>query len=140
MDTLVAIRCSERSLDTRQLHPHDVVNLRGTCRRRRRLFINARGQMAVSKEPAVSQPRTLAILHPVRSRRAVLKLGLVAAVGAALPLTVIHETAAFRDRDCADFSTQRRAQRWFNRHGGSATHDPWNLDADNDGIACQNLP
>ena len=101
---------------------------------------HSRGQMAISKELSVSQPRPLAVLHPVRSRRAVLKLGLVAAVGAALPLTVIHETAAFRDRDCSDFSTQRRAQRWFTRHGGSATRDPWNLDADNDGIACENLP
>jgi hypothetical protein len=96
--------------------------------------------MVGSKELSGFQPRTLAVLHPVRSRHSLLKLGLVAAAGVALPLTFVGDAVAFRDRDCSDFSTQRRAQRWFNRHGGSATHDPWNLDADNDGIACENLP
>ena len=42
-------------------------------------------------------------------------------------------------RDCNDFKTQK-AQRWFKRHGGSKSYDPWNLDADNDGKACESLP
>jgi hypothetical protein len=46
--------------------------------------------------------------------------------------------AAFRDRDCADFSTQAKAQRFFNRH--HPNRDPHGLDGDNDGIACEDNP
>ncbi|MEM8849330.1 MAG: excalibur calcium-binding domain-containing protein [Pseudomonadota bacterium] len=47
--------------------------------------------------------------------------------------------AAFaqRDMDCADFSTQREAQSFFERSGPG---DPHRLDGDNDGIACESLP
>jgi hypothetical protein len=45
--------------------------------------------------------------------------------------------SAFRDRDCADFSTQRKAQRFFERH--HPRQDPHGLDADHDGIACEDL-
>ena len=44
---------------------------------------------------------------------------------------------AFRDRDCADFSTQAQAQRFFKKHNPS--RDPHRLDGDNDGIACEAL-
>ena len=43
------------------------------------------------------------------------------------------------DRDCADFATQADAQAFFLAQGGPAA-DPHRLDADNDGIACENLP
>jgi micrococcal nuclease len=43
------------------------------------------------------------------------------------------------DRDCADFSSQQEAQRYFEAKGGPA-HDPDYLDADNDGVACEDLP
>jgi hypothetical protein len=38
------------------------------------------------------------------------------------------------DYDCADFSTQAEAQRYL------LAGDPYNLDGDNDGIACESLP
>ena len=38
-------------------------------------------------------------------------------------------------KDCSDFRTQKRAQRWFKRH--HPRRDPAGLDADNDGIACE---
>ena len=39
------------------------------------------------------------------------------------------------DLDCADFATQRQAQAVLERNSG----DPNNLDADNDGVACDDL-
>jgi hypothetical protein len=41
------------------------------------------------------------------------------------------------DKDCiGDFSTRRRAQRFFVEHGGPGK-DPHNLDFDGDGKACE---
>lgn len=45
---------------------------------------------------------------------------------------------AFRDRDCADFATQAKAQRFFKKH--HPNRDPHGLDADHDGIACEDNP
>jgi hypothetical protein len=45
---------------------------------------------------------------------------------------------AFRDRDCADFPTQAKAQRFFLKH--HPNRDPHGLDGDNDGIACEDNP
>ncbi len=80
------------------------------------------------------------VLHRAHSRRSALTLGLSAAVSLVAPIAITQEVAAVRDRDCADFDTQRQAQRWFKRHGGSRKYDPWNLDSDNDGKACESLP
>jgi hypothetical protein len=41
------------------------------------------------------------------------------------------------DKDCRDFSTQQEAQAFFE---ASRPGDPHNLDADNDGKACEHLP
>lgn len=46
---------------------------------------------------------------------------------------------AFKDKDCADFPTQKKAQKYFKKHGGPQK-DPSGLDADHDGIACEDLP
>lgn len=43
---------------------------------------------------------------------------------------------AFKDMDCDDFSSQKQAQKYFKKHGGPKK-DPSNLDADNDGVACE---
>ncbi len=59
-------------------------------------------------------------------------LALLAATATAQP------AAAFRDRDCADFRTHAQAQRFFERHNPG--RDPYNLDGDNDGRACEDLP
>jgi hypothetical protein len=45
--------------------------------------------------------------------------------------------ARFHDRDCADFSTRRQAQRFFEHHNPG--RDPHNLDGDDDGRACEDL-
>ena len=44
-----------------------------------------------------------------------------------------------RDYDCDDFSTQKEAQKFFEKNGGPS-EDPHRLDADHDGIACESLP
>ncbi len=57
-----------------------------------------------------------------------------------LPLTVTAlfaltpANAAALDYDCADFATQEEAQEYL------LPGDPYRLDADNDGIACEDLP
>ena len=72
-----------------------------------------------------------------------MKLGrcAVGVVTAGLILGSVGPTAAnakFRDRDCSDFPTQRKAQKFFKKHGGPQK-DRHYLDADNDGIACEDL-
>jgi hypothetical protein len=44
------------------------------------------------------------------------------------------------DKDCADFSTQAQAQRFFAAHGGSPSYDYDGLDGDGDGRVCETLP
>ncbi|MBS1676821.1 MAG: excalibur calcium-binding domain-containing protein [Actinobacteria bacterium] len=41
--------------------------------------------------------------------------------------------------DCPDFSSQKSAQIYFLKHGGPR-YDPDRLDADHDGIACEDNP
>lgn len=43
------------------------------------------------------------------------------------------------DYDCEDFATQSEAQRFFEKYGGPR-EDPYDIDRDNDGIACEDLP
>jgi excalibur calcium-binding domain-containing protein len=74
-------------------------------------------------------------MQPIRPRRLALPtfaLALLAAAALAQP------AAAFRDRDCADFKTHAQAQRFFEKH--NPRRDPHNLDGDNDGSACEELP
>lgn len=47
-------------------------------------------------------------------------------------------TAIARDKDCSDFKTQAKAQRYFRKH--HPRRDPSGLDADHDGIACEDNP
>ena len=56
-------------------------------------------------------------------------VGAVLAAGLAAP-----PHAAARDYDCADFSTQAEAEEYL------LPGDPYNLDADSDGIACEDNP
>lgn len=55
-------------------------------------------------------------------------------VVAFLVLNAPTASAAFRDYDCADFANQAEAEEYL------LPGDPYNLDADNDGIACEDLP
>ena len=47
--------------------------------------------------------------------------------------------ASAGDRDCADFASQRAAQFFYLKHGGPR-YDPHRLDADDDGVACEDNP
>jgi hypothetical protein len=69
---------------------------------------------------------------------------LAAAAGAALIALVVvllpaAASARHRDRDCADFHSQKAAQIYYLKHGGPR-HDPDRLDGDDDGIACEDNP
>jgi len=46
----------------------------------------------------------------------------------------------YSDVDCGDFDTHVHAQSFFKGTGGSTTNDPYRLDADHDGLACETLP
>jgi hypothetical protein len=78
--------------------------------------------------------------YPVLNRKEALKirrsLVVLAAVGA-LAVTA-SPAAAAGDKDCADFSTWRQAQNFYKKQGGPR-YDPHRLDADRDGIACEDL-
>jgi hypothetical protein len=43
------------------------------------------------------------------------------------------------DVDCSDFDTHAHAQSFFKGTGGSRTRDPYKLDPDHDGLACEGL-
>jgi Excalibur calcium-binding domain len=47
--------------------------------------------------------------------------------------------SAHGDKDCKDFRSQRAAQIFFLKHGGPR-RDPDRLDADHDGVACEDNP
>ncbi len=62
------------------------------------------------------------------------RLVAVAATAVALALP---SAAPAADKDCSDFNSWRAAQKFFKKHGGPR-YDPHRLDADNDGVACEN--
>lgn len=62
-----------------------------------------------------------------------------AAALVALFIAALPSGASARDKDCADFSSQRAAQFFYIRHGGPR-YDPDRLDGDDDGIACEDNP
>ena len=70
-------------------------------------------------------------LAPRRLAAPILALALLSAAAA-------QPAAAFQDRDCSDFKTHRQAQHFFKTH--HPRQDPHHLDADHDGIACEDLP
>jgi hypothetical protein len=74
-------------------------------------------------------------LMKIRARVAVL----IAAVAVCAVALVASSATAFVDKDCSDFPTQHKAQKYFKKHGGPK-RDPSHLDADHDGIACEDLP
>jgi hypothetical protein len=53
-------------------------------------------------------------------------------------LAITASPASAADKDCADFSTWRQAQNFYKKHGGPR-YDPHRLDADHDGVACEDL-
>jgi Excalibur calcium-binding domain len=63
----------------------------------------------------------------------------IAALAAVVALAVAAAPVSAADKDCADFSTQAAAQKFYKKHGGPKK-DPHRLDADRDGIACEDNP
>jgi hypothetical protein len=65
-----------------------------------------------------------------------MKLGglVLVLAGALVALSAMPSTAAARDYDCADFANQAEAEEYL------LPGDPYNLDGDDDGIACEDLP
>jgi hypothetical protein len=63
-----------------------------------------------------------------------LVISLSALAAALLILSALPATAAAEDYDCSDFSNQAEAQEHL------LPGDPYGLDGDNDGIACEDLP
>ena len=61
---------------------------------------------------------------------------LVLAVALLPTVASAHRSA---DKDCEDFASQKAAQIFYLKHGGPR-YDPDRLDADSDGIACEDNP
>jgi Skp family chaperone for outer membrane proteins len=61
-----------------------------------------------------------------------------AVLATALALAFAATPASAADKDCADFNTWRQAQNFYKKHGGPR-YDPHRLDADRDGVACEDL-
>lgn len=56
------------------------------------------------------------------------------------PTTTTTTLPSAGPKNCSDFATQHEAQAYFNANGGSASNNFDGLDANHDGVACQNLP
>ena len=46
----------------------------------------------------------------------------------------------YSDVNCSDFDTHAHAQSFFKGTGGTRSNDPYGLDRDSDGIACESMP
>jgi Excalibur calcium-binding domain len=62
-------------------------------------------------------------------------LALSSSTGPASSLPSAQAAAKGDPKDCDDFRTQKKAQKWFKNH--NPRRDPAGLDADNDRIACE---
>jgi hypothetical protein len=61
-----------------------------------------------------------------------------AALAIAVALAFAAAPALGADKDCSDLGSWRQAQHYYKKHGGPR-YDPDRLDADHDGIACEDL-
>ena len=62
----------------------------------------------------------------------------ISALAAIVVLAFAAAPVSAADKDCSDFNTWRQAQNFYKKHGGPR-YDPHRLDADHDGIACEDL-
>lgn len=62
----------------------------------------------------------------------------VASLAAVVSLAFFAAPTFAVDKDCSDFQSWREAQHYYIKHGGPR-RDPDRLDADHDGIACEDL-
>lgn len=68
-----------------------------------------------------------------------LKAPLLAVAMLLLALCAGAPVAQAQDRDCSDFANQAAAQGFYEANGGPSS-DPHQLDADDDGVACESRP
>jgi hypothetical protein len=68
------------------------------------------------------------------SMRSKLAVAFLTGAAALAAMALAPPGAAATDYDCSDFSTQEEAQSYL------LPGDPYRLDADNDGVACEDLP
>lgn len=54
-----------------------------------------------------------------------------------IPNMTSAEVSLSDSYSCQDFSNQAEAMQFFKKHGFNASYDPYNLDADKDGIPCE---
>ncbi|MGP5201861.1 hypothetical protein ACTXKB_03735 [Psychrobacter aquimaris] len=54
-----------------------------------------------------------------------------------IPKMTLAETTLSDSYSCKDFDSQVEAMQFFEKHGFNVDYDPYNLDADNDGIPCE---
>jgi endonuclease YncB( thermonuclease family) len=66
--------------------------------------------------------------------------GLAAVLLGGLVSAPTRASAREADKDCSDFTSQAAAQTFFLEHGGSASNNFDDLDADHDGVACESDP
>ena len=77
-------------------------------------------------------------VSPRYTRRAIVRGGVVMSLtGLAVLAVPASSLSRKKDKDCKDFKTQKKAQKFFKKHQPG---DPHGLDGDNDGIACETLP
>lgn len=65
------------------------------------------------------------------------KLSLLVALAMLTMLALAPAAFAQADRDCMDFASQAEAQNYFDANGGSPSNNFDNLDANNNGMACE---
>ncbi len=81
----------------------------------------------------------------ILTRRAFAILGMGTAIGLVGGMTGTDarrkkkKKGGKKNYNCSDFKTQKEAQKFFKKHGGPQ-QDPYNLDGDGDGRACESLP
>jgi hypothetical protein len=64
-------------------------------------------------------------------------IAMCAVAALSIALAAVPAAAHNDPKDCSDFNSQRAAQHWFLKH--HPKQDPAGLDADHDGIACEDL-
>ncbi len=55
-------------------------------------------------------------------------------------IVMAQPSVSAQDRNCENFNSQSEAQAYFNAGGGSPDYNYNNLDANNDGVACEDYP
>lgn len=86
--------------------------------------------------PVVAPTATIAPALPTKPRPATATARKPTAI-AAKPTVAPRQPPPKADYNCTDFKTHAQAQAFFKAHGPG---DPYGLDKDGDGIACESLP